>query len=104
MKSLLPILLGAVALVALAAADQATLEKGQKEESLSCSPCHSLRLVHSQRLSKAAWNKELDKMAGWGCKMQDRDALMEYLMYYFGDDKPATPPVLSKDGIPRKGN
>ena len=110
MKTLLPILLGALAMVLLAVGqtmpDNATLEKlakGQKEEGLSCTPCHSLRLVHSQRLSKAIWTKEIDKMVGWGCKIQDRDNLMEYLMTYFGDDKPAIPPVLSKDGMPRKG-
>ncbi len=80
------------------AADQATLERGQKEEGRSCLPCHSLRLIHSQRLSKAAWNKELDKMTGWGTKIQDRDALLEYLVANFGDDKPAAPPAMSGDG------
>jgi hypothetical protein len=95
------ILVFAIALV-LFAADQASLERGQREEGVSCTPCHSTRLVHSQRLSKAGWNKELDKMVAWGCKIQDRDALMDYLLTYFGDDKPATPPMLSKDGLPRK--
>jgi hypothetical protein len=66
------ILIGAVALVALAA-DQATLDRGKKEAGLSCTPCHSLRLVQSQRLSRATWNKELDKMTGWGTKIADRD-------------------------------
>jgi hypothetical protein len=61
-------------------------------------PCHSLRLIHSQRLSKAAWNKELDKMTGWGTKIQDRDALLEYLLANYGDDKPAGPPATSADG------
>jgi hypothetical protein len=85
------------AAVALAfAADQATLDRGQKEESRSCLPCHSLRLIHSQRLSRGAWNKELDKMTGWGTKIQDREALLEYLVANFGDDKPAAPPAMSK--------
>jgi hypothetical protein len=82
----------------VAAADQAVLDRGQKEEARSCLPCHSLRLVHSQRLSRATWNKELDKMAGWGAKIQDRDALLEYLTANFGDDKPAAPPAISGDG------
>jgi len=100
MKAL--ILLAAAAIVALAAmaADQATLDRGQKEAGGACTPCHSLRLVQSQRLSKAAWNKELDKMAGWGTKMTDREALLEYLVANFGDDKPPAPPVISKDGVP----
>src|ERR1017187_4454382 len=56
------LILTCLAVAAALAADQATLDRGQKEESRSCLPCHSLRLIHSQRLSKAAWNKELDKM------------------------------------------
>jgi len=64
----------------------------------TCLPCHSLRLIHSQRLSRAAWNKELDKMAGWGSKYQDRDALLEYLVANYGDDRPMAPPAISGDG------
>ena len=82
--------------LAAVAADQATLDRGQKEESRSCLPCHSLRLIHSQRLSRAAWNRELDKMTGWGTKIADRDALLEYLVATYGDDKPAAPPAMSK--------
>lgn len=80
------------------AADQATLEKGQKEEQPTCLPCHSLRLIHSQRLSRATWIRELDKMAGWGTKYTDRESLLEYLVATYGDDKPVTPPVVSDDG------
>lgn len=96
------ILLGAAALAAVAvfAADQTTLDRGQKEAGLACTPCHSLRLVQSQRLSRAAWNKELDKMAGWGTKMTDREAILEYLVANYGDDKPPSPPAMSKDGVP----
>jgi hypothetical protein len=97
-----PLLIIAAMALAVLAADQATLDRGQKEEGLACTPCHSLRLVDSQRLSKATWNKELDKMAGWGAKYQDRAALLEYLVANFGDDKPASPPAMSKDGTPKK--
>jgi hypothetical protein len=96
-------LIPACAAAALAfAADQATLDRGQKEEARDCLPCHSLRLIHSQRLSRPAWNKELDKMAGWGCKITDRDALLDYLVANFGDDKPAAPPAISADGSGKK--
>ena len=61
---------------------------------------NAMRFIHSQRLSKVAWGKELDKMAGWGPKIQDRDALLEYLLANFGDDKPPSPPAMSKDGVP----
>jgi mono/diheme cytochrome c family protein len=83
------------------AADQATLERGQKEEARACIACHSLRLIHSQRLSRATWNKELDKMTGWGTKISERDALLEYLVANYGDDKPAPPPATSQDGSKR---
>ena len=102
MKPLLLVTAMTLAVWAAVAADQATLDRGQKEEGLTCSPCHNLRLVHSQRLPKATWSKELDKMAGWGAKYQDRDALLEYLVANYGDDKPSSPPAMSKDGVPKK--
>ena len=77
-------------------ADPAVLERGQNEEARACVPCHSLRLIHSQRLSRAGWTKELDKMAGWGTKYTDRDALLEFLVANYGDDKPLPKPVMSK--------
>ena len=84
--------------LAAGAADQATIAQGQKQEQRTCLPCHSLRIVHTNRLSRAGWNKELDKMAGWGAKYTDRDALLEYLVATYGDDKPVTPPETSADG------
>jgi mono/diheme cytochrome c family protein len=84
------------------AADQATLERGQKEEQRQCLPCHSLRIVHSQRLGRAGWNRELDKMGGWGVKYTDREALLEYLMGNFGDDKPLPQAAASADGRAKK--
>ena len=85
-------------LVAALAADQATLDKGKREEQRVCQPCHSLRLIHSQRLSRATWTRELDKMAGWGTTYQEKDALLEYLVATYGDDKPMTPAAMSQDG------
>jgi mono/diheme cytochrome c family protein len=93
MKSILIALLAAAA---GQAADTATLERGRQEEARACVACHSLRLIHSQRLSRATWNKELDKMAGWGTKMTDREALLEYLVANYGDDKPLPKAGMSK--------
>ena len=84
------------------AADQATLDRGKAEEQRDCVACHSLRLNHSQRLSRAQWGKELDKMAGWGAGIKDRDALLEYLATNYGDDKPAAPPAMSTDARQKK--
>lgn len=106
-----PFLIGVTAALALcalvlslSAADQATLEQGRKAEQTGCIPCHSLRLVQSQRLSRATWDRELTKMAGWGwtAKPEDRAALLEYLVANYGDDKPMAPPEHSADGRNRK--
>ena len=83
-------------LTSAVAADQATLDLGKKEEARSCVPCHSLRLIHSQRLPRATWVKELDKMTGWGTVIKERDALLEYLVANYGNDKPIPPPDMSK--------
>jgi hypothetical protein len=88
--------------VAACAADQAVVEKGRKEEQSTCVPCHSLRIIHTNRLSRVGWNKELDKMAGWGTKYTDRDAILEYLVANYGDDKPVTPLEMSADGRTKK--
>lgn len=95
----LPVLVAAIA-ASVWAADQATLDRGRKIEEGGCVSCHSLRLVRSQRLSRAAWDRELTKMAGWGwsASADDRAALLEYLAANFGDDKPAAPPEKSADG------
>jgi mono/diheme cytochrome c family protein len=90
--------LAAAFAAAALAADLAQLARGEKEEARNCVSCHSVRLVHIQRLSKAAWNRELDKMAGWGARIEDREALVDYLLTNYGDDKPAPPPVLTQDG------
>ncbi len=94
--------MAALLAAALWSADEATLDRGKKEEQQSCVPCHSLRLIHSQRLSKATWTKELDKMTGWGTVIGDREALLEYLIANYGDDKPIPPPTTSQDGAAKK--
>lgn len=88
-------------LLAFALVSAAVAADGKQEEQRSCIACHSLRLIHSQRLSRATWNKELDKMVNWGTKIQDRAALLDYLVANYGDDKPVPPPERSADGSKR---
>ena len=47
----------------------------------SCQECHEARIIVQQRLSKAAWTKEVDKMIKWGAVVDasDHDALIDYL-------------------------
>ncbi len=54
-----------------------------------CTECHDSRMIVQQRLSKAAWTKEVDKMTKWGATVdaKDRDALIDYLSTNFGVDK-----------------
>jgi mono/diheme cytochrome c family protein len=99
MKSaLLAASLAALCSATLVSADQATLEKGKAEEASSCVACHGLKIIHNQRLSKSAWDRELDKMQRWGATIENRGALLEYLTTNFGDNKPAPPPELTGDG------
>jgi hypothetical protein len=68
---------------------------GRKAEQGSCLPCHSLRLIESQRLSAAAWQKEVDKMIGWGAVVPDRQVLIDYLSQHYSNNMPPPSPVLS---------
>lgn len=81
------------------AADPAVIEKGRVEAKRACLGCHGLRIVESQRLSRGTWDRELTKMAGWGSAIKDREALLEYLVASYGDDKPIPAPVLTGDGV-----
>jgi hypothetical protein len=62
----------------------------QARATTACTECHEARIIVQQRLSKAAWTKEVDKMIKWGALVdsQDKDALIEYLSTSFPDDKP----------------
>jgi hypothetical protein len=81
---------------AICRADGAADEAGRQEEQRACTGCHSLRLIHSQRLSPAAWKKELTKMTGWGASISNEQALLDYLSHEYSDAKPVPNPVLSK--------
>ena len=91
------ILLATAAAGLLGAADAALIERGKAEEK-RCVGCHGLTIVGTQRLSKAGWERELDKMVRWGSEIKDREALLAYLVSTYGDDKPMPKPVLSADG------
>ncbi len=77
----------------------------QAKATATCLECHEARIILQQRLSKAAWTKEVDKMKKWGAVVDpaDRDALIDYLSSNFSPDQPAYEPqrtAADKSGKP----
>jgi hypothetical protein len=66
----------------------------QAKATTSCLECHEARIILQQRLSKATWAKEVDKMIKWGAVVDaaDRDALIDYLSSNFSPDPPPYEP------------
>ncbi len=66
-----------------------------------CTVCHDAHILVQQRLSKAAWGKEVDKMMKWGAIVSpsDRDALVEYFSSNFPPDKS---PYIAQRSAPSK--
>ena len=63
-----------------------------------CLKCHGDDLIQQQRLGKAGWTREVEKMTRWGAEIQDADKehLVEYLTASYGQrpfskDPPASP-------------
>src|SRR2546430_16439382 len=63
----------------------------QNKARTACTTCHDAHIIVQQRLSKAAWGKEVDKMIKGGAIVDpsDRDQLVEYFSTNFS---PANPP------------
>ncbi len=77
----------------------------QAKATTSCLECHEARIILQQRLTKAAWAKEVDKMIKWGAVVDpnDHDALIDYLSANFSPDQPAyDPPRTSIEKPPGK--
>jgi|ERR1700677_823693 hypothetical protein len=69
----------------------------QAKATTSCLECHEARIILQQRLSKAAWAREVDKMVKWGAVVDtdDHDGLIDYLTTNFSPDKPSYEPPRS---------
>jgi hypothetical protein len=52
----------------------------------ACLGCHSTEPIRQQRLTREQWNREIDKMAGWGAavKPEDREGLLSFLSTNYG--------------------
>ena len=70
---------GAQAPVELPPGDGAAIVRGR------CMACHGPELIAQQRLDSDGWNRELDKMVGWGAVVEpaERDVLVHYLARHF---------------------
>ncbi len=102
MRAIVLALTGIASLALLSAADSQFNQRGKQEEQHSCIQCHSLRLVDSQRLSRSAWEKEIDKMMRWGAPVSDRQLLVDYLSEQYSDSKPIPPDEYTADGTSGK--
>jgi DMSO/TMAO reductase YedYZ molybdopterin-dependent catalytic subunit len=52
----------------------------------TCLSCHDEDVIRQQRLTRAQWDGEINKMVGWGAKVsdQDRSALLDYFTARYG--------------------
>jgi hypothetical protein len=68
----------------------------------ACLECHDANIIVQQRLSKAAWTKEVDKMIKWGALVEaaDRDSFIDYLSTNFPPDK--APAEMPRAGSTKK--
>ena len=51
----------------------------------ACFVCHDEHMMQQQRLNRGQWDRELNKMTGWGAQIKspDRDAILNYLSSHF---------------------
>jgi hypothetical protein len=52
----------------------------------ACLVCHEEDVIRMQRLTPAQWDRELNKMTGWGARVkpEDREAILQYLSAQYG--------------------
>ncbi len=77
------------ALVLAATAPELPPGPMQQKATAACTECHDSGIIVQQRLDKAAWTKEVDKMVKWGAVVsaEDRQPLIDYFAANFGTDK-----------------
>jgi DMSO/TMAO reductase YedYZ molybdopterin-dependent catalytic subunit len=61
---------------------QATYPEGYQA---ACFGCHDEHMMQQQHLTRAQWDREINKMTGWGAqiKEQDRESILNYLSNRF---------------------
>jgi sulfite oxidase len=56
----------------------------------TCLVCHGDDVIRQQRLTRAQWDREINKMTGWGARVQpgQRETLLDYLVSITGPRRP----------------
>jgi sulfite oxidase len=67
---------------------QPTTANGEQPSSFknACLACHDEDVIRQQRLSRAQWDREIQKMTDWGARMrdEDRERFLDYLSSNYG--------------------
>ena len=67
--------------------------KGREEVFYACGPCHSLKLVTQQGLTRASWDEVLhymvEEQAMAPLDKADRKLILDYLAKFYGTDRKA---------------
>jgi cytochrome c553 len=59
---------------------------GSAASEARCLVCHGVDIIRGQRLSTPGWEREVEKMIGWGAQLgaTERSDIVEYLNAHFG--------------------
>ena len=90
-----------VALLAATWLEAQELPPGPGREAVvaRCLTCHESDLIVQQRLSRAGWVREIDKMVRWGAVVDadDREPMLDYLAAHF-TPKPVASHIVATAG------
>jgi hypothetical protein len=55
----------------------------------ACLTCHQEDVIRQQKLTRAQWDREINKMTGWGApvKPEDRPGILDYLAGRYPADR-----------------
>jgi cytochrome c5 len=72
---------------------------GRETVTARCVSCHETDLITQQRLSRAGWGREIDKMVRWGAlvESQEREPMLDYLSAHFAP-KPVASHIVATAG------
>ena len=88
-----------VSLVAAVDAQELPAGQGRDVVTARCVTCHEADLIVQQRLTRAGWGRELDKMIRWGAVVEsgEREPMLDYLSAHF-TPKPMPAHIVSTAG------